>query len=428
MAESEQSENKKNKSVSRSKTLIISLLILLAGAVIVFIIFRTEPTAKRGGATKETAMLVDVVEVERGNYRPEVVTTGSVMPSKDIILSPRVSGEVIAVSPNFTPGGYVKKGEVLLRIDPADYQNNLQLRESDLLQAEADLNIEMGRQNVAQKDYQLLAEEFAGEDKSLVLREPQLNAAKSEVEAARAAVEQARLDLQRTTIRAPFDAHILNRNVNTGSQVSPGENLGRLVGMDVYWVEAALPLAKLRWLSFPESENEKGSPVRITNRTAWEKGNFREGYLYKLIGSLEGNTRLARALVAVEDPLLQQTDTGNLYPLIIGSFMEVRIEGTEIDSIFRVKRNFIRKDETVWLMIDNELEIREVDIQLQDAEYAYITSGLDDNDKIVTTNLTTVAEGVKLRVENADSEIADDKVGSLDNQKQTETDSSGGTQ
>jgi len=428
MAESEQSENKKNKSVSRSKTLIISLLILLAGAVIVFIIFRTEPTAKRGGATKETAMLVDVVEVERGNYRPEVVTTGSVMPSKDIILSPRVSGEVIAVSPNFTPGGYVKKGEVLLRIDPADYQNNLQLRESDLLQAEADLNIEMGRQNVAQKDYQLLAEEFAGEDKSLVLREPQLNAAKSEVEAARAAVEQARLDLQRTTIRAPFDAHILNRNVNTGSQVSPGENLGRLVGMDVYWVEAALPLAKLRWLSFPESENEKGSPVKITNRTAWEKGNFREGYLYKLIGSLEGNTRLARALVAVEDPLLQQTDTGNLYPLIIGSFMEVRIEGTEIDSIFRVKRNFIRKDETVWLMIDNELEIREVDIQLQDAEYAYITSGLDDNDKIVTTNLTTVAEGVKLRVENADSEIADDKVGSLDNQKQTETDSSGGTQ
>ena len=428
MAESEQSENKKNKSVSRSKTLIISLLILLAGAVIVFIIFRTEPTAKRGGATKETAMLVDVVEVERGNYRPEVVTTGSVMPSKDIILSPRVSGEVIAVSPNFTPGGYVKKGEVLLRIDPADYQNNLQLRESDLLQAEADLNIEMGRQNVAQKDYQLLAEEFAGEDKSLVLREPQLNAAKSEVEAAHAAVEQARLDLQRTTIRAPFDAHILNRNVNTGSQVSPGENLGRLVGMDVYWVEAALPLAKLRWLSFPESENEKGSPVKITNRTAWEKGNFREGYLYKLIGSLEGNTRLARALVAVEDPLLQQTDTGNLYPLIIGSFMEVRIEGTEIDSIFRVKRNFIRKDETVWLMIDNELEIREVDIQLQDAEYAYITSGLDDNDKIVTTNLTTVAEGVKLRVENSDSEIADDKVGSLDNQKQTETDSSGGTQ
>jgi hypothetical protein len=68
-------------------------------------------------------------------------------------------------------------------------------------------------------------------------------------------------------------------------------------------VEATLPPSKLRWLSFPGSENEKGSPVKITNRTAWEKGEFREGYLYKLIGSLEGNTRLARVLVEVEDPL-----------------------------------------------------------------------------------------------------------------------------
>ncbi|MGM0621522.1 MAG: efflux RND transporter periplasmic adaptor subunit, partial [Bacteroidota bacterium] len=285
MAESEQSENKEKETVNRKKTLVISLLILLAGAVVVFVIFRTEPTAQRGGATKETAMLVDVIEVERGNYRPTIISTGSVMPSKDIVLSPRVSGEVMEISPNFTPGGYVKKGEALLRIDPADYQNILQLRESDLLQAEADLNIEMGRQNVAQKDYQLLAEELAGEDTSLVLREPQLNAAKSRVKAARASVEQARLDLQRTTIRAPFDAHILNRDVNIGSQVSPGQNLGRLVGMDIYWVEATLPMANLRWLSFPGSENEKGSPVKITNRTAWEKDEFREGYLYKLIGS-----------------------------------------------------------------------------------------------------------------------------------------------
>jgi multidrug efflux pump subunit AcrA (membrane-fusion protein) len=225
MAESKQLENKETSSMNWKKTLLISLMILLTGAVTVFVIFRTEPKAKIGGATKQTAMLVDVVEVERGNYRPEIVTTGTVIPAKDIVLSPRVSGEVMEISSNFTPGGFVKKGEVLLRIDHADYQNALKLRESELLQAEADLNIEMGRQNVAQKDLELLEEELAGEDKSLVLREPQLNAAKSRVDAAQAAVEQARLDLQRTTIRAPFDAHILSRSVNAGSQVSPGTKL-----------------------------------------------------------------------------------------------------------------------------------------------------------------------------------------------------------
>lgn len=392
-----------------------------------FFIFRTEPKAKIGGATKETAMLVEVVEVERGNYRPEIVTTGSVVPSKDIILSPRVSGEVMEISSSFTPGGFVKKGEMLLRIDHADYQNALQLRESELLQAEADLNIEMGRQNVAQKDLELLEEELAGEDKSLVLREPQLNAAKSRVKAAQAAVEQARLNLQRTTIRAPFDAHILSRNANAGSQVSPGQNLGRLVGMDVYWVEATLPPSKLRWLSFPGSENEKGSPVKITNRTAWEKGEFREGYLYKLIGSLEGNTRLARVLVEVEDPLLQQTNTSDMQPLIIGAFMEARIEAAEIKDVFRVSRGLVRKDETVWVMVDNKLKIRVVDVLLQDAEYAYVTAGLNDNEKVVVTNLTTVTEGVSLRVENSALESENDSVGNANEQNRVEQ-TSGGTQ
>jgi RND family efflux transporter MFP subunit len=416
MAKNQQSKNKENSSWNWKKTLVVSLLILLAGAVAVFIIFRTEPKAQRSGATKETAMLVEVDTVKRGNFRPTIITTGTVMPSKDIFLSPRVSGEVIAISSNFTPGGTVRKGEVLLRIDPADYRNALSLRESELLQAEADLQIEMGRQNVAQKDLELLEEELAGQDKSLVLREPQLNAAKSRVEAARAAVEQAQLDLERTTIRAPFDAHILSRGVNVGSQIAPGENLGRLVGMDVYWVETTLPLAKLRWLSFPGSEDEKGSPVRIRNRTAWKSGEFREGYLYKLIGSLEGNTRLARVLVAVEDPLLQQTDSASLQPLIIGAFMEAGIEAVKMENVFRVNRDLIRKDETVWVMVDNELQIREVGILLQDSEYAYISSGLNDNEKIVATNLTTVAEGVPLRVENSDEE------------NQVQTQSSGGTQ
>jgi RND family efflux transporter MFP subunit len=426
MTKNQHSKKKGKNSMNWKKTLLISFLILLTGALVVFFIFRTEPKAKIGGATKETAMLVDVVEVKRENYHPTIISTGSVMPSKDIVLSPRGSGEVITVSPNFTPGGYVKKGEVLLRIDPSDYQNTLSLRESELHQAEADLQIEMGRQNVAQKDLELLEEELAGQDKSLVLREPQLNAAKSRVEAARAAVEQAELDLQRTTIRAPFDAHILNRNVNAGSQVSPGENLSRLVGMDVYWVEATLPLAKLRWLSFPGSEDEKGSPVQITNRTVWEESEFREGYLYKLIGSLEGNTRLARVLVAVEDPLVQQSDSMNLQPLIIGSFMEVGIKAREIKDVFRVSRDLIRKNETVWVMVDNKLQIREVDIPIMDAKYAYITSGLNENEKVVSTNLTTVVNGVSLRT--AGSGTASDSAKNTNGLNQVETQSSGGTQ
>ncbi len=389
--------------MSNKKIWIISIGILLTAALITFIIFSTEPTAKKSGATKETAMLVDVTKVEYGQFRPTIVSTGTVRPVDDINLSPRVTGQVISLADGFEPGGNVKEGEVLLQIDPADYQNILMLRKSDLHQAIADLNIEEGRQDVAMLDYQLIGDTLAEEDLSLVLREPQLNAVKARVEAARAAVKQAELDLQRTTIRSPFDAHILSRNVNIGSQIAPGDDLGRLVGMDEYWVIVTVPVAKLRWLRFPDEENPKGSEVRIRNRSAWEDDEYRVGYLDRLIGSLEDQTRLARVLVSVPDPLGQEVDSIEVPQLMIGAFVEASVMGREIKDVIRLERNFVRNNETVWVMDDGKLRIRNIDIVMNDAMYAYIREGLEANDQIVTTNLSTVTDGAPLRVSEAGS-------------------------
>ncbi|NBC02689.1 MAG: efflux RND transporter periplasmic adaptor subunit, partial [Bacteroidetes bacterium] len=231
--------------MSTKKTILISFGILVAGAAIILLIFNTEPEAQRSGATKQTAMLVNTVQVERSNFTPTISAMGTVVPSQDVMLSPRVGGQIIQLSENFTPGGYVEEGEMLLQIDPADYRNALQQRISELQQAQTNLEIEMGRQNVARQDYELLDDSLTNENRSLVLREPQLNAARSNVQSAEAAVEQAELNLERTTIRAPFDAYILSRNVNLGSQVSPGDELARLVGRDTYWIETTVPLRHL---------------------------------------------------------------------------------------------------------------------------------------------------------------------------------------
>lgn len=389
--------------MKRKRTVIIIVIILLAAVSLTAIIFLTEPTTKMEGASVETAMLVDITRPVKGNFRPVIVTTGTVQASQDIILSPRVSGQVIRISPLFTPGGYVKKGQVMLQIDPSDYENILEMRKSDLQQAEADLNIEMGRQNIARQDYELLEESLAVENESLVLREPQLNASKSKVEAARASVKQAELDLERTTIRAPFDAHVLSRNVHVGSQVSPGEDLGRLVGMDVYWIEAAVPLSKLRWLSFPTSGNSIGSAVIIRNRTAWNEEEYRTGYLYKLLGALDNESRFARVLVSVSDPLAQKKENDGQPALIIGEFLELSIQADEIADVIRLNRDYVRNDETVWIMEDGKLRIRDLEIVFSDSKYAYVSNGLNPDDQVVTTNLTTVTDGVSLRTEPSDT-------------------------
>ncbi|MFA0964523.1 efflux RND transporter periplasmic adaptor subunit [Roseivirga sp. BDSF3-8] len=394
--------------MNKKKTLIICLIILGVAAVATFIIFTSEPEAERSGATKQTDMLVDVVRVEGGSFSPEIVVTGSVRPSKEVWLSPRVSGEILSISESFEPGGYVKKGEMLYRIDPADYRNALELRLSDLRQAEAELEIEQGRQKVARKDLELVEDIVPEGDNDLVLREPQLNSVQARLKAARASVNQARLALERTTVRAPFDAHILSRSVNEGSQVAPGDNTGRLVGMDTYWVIVNIPVSKLRWLNFPDSPGEQGSPVKIRNRNAWPEGVYRTGYLHKLVGSLDGQTRLAQAIISVPDPTAYNKDS-EVPGLMINGFVEARIQATEVENVVRLNRDYLREDETVWVMKDGKLQIRETEVLLTDATYAYISEGLSEDDRVVATNLTTVTEGAGLRVaEGTDSTMRAD--------------------
>lgn len=388
--------------MNRKKTLIICLAILLTGAAVTLLIFSTEPEATRTGATKETAMLVEVTTVERDHFTPSIRAVGTVQPSQDIVLSPRVGGEIVEMSDNFTPGGFVEKGDLLLQIDPADFENILQQRKSDLQQAQTELEIEMGRQNVARQDYEILDESLTNENRSLVLREPQLNAARANVLSAEAAVAQAELDLQRAAIRTPFNAYILSRNASLGSQVSPGDNLARLVGLDTYWVETTLPVSHLRWIDIPQNGNE-GSPVTIKNRTAWGESEQREGFLFRLVGALENETRLARVLIKVPDPHAYLEENEGQPRLMIGSFVETIIQAEQLENVVRLNRDFLRQNNTVWVMENDTLRIRETDILFQDSEYAYITEGLKDGDRIVTTNLATVVDGSPLRLEGSES-------------------------
>jgi len=384
-------------------TLLICLGLLLVGGGVTTVIFLTEPTAERTGATRETPMLVDVTTVRRDTVQPTIEAMGTVRPSQDVVLSPQVDGQVLRRSDAFTPGGYVEEGEVLLQIDPSDYENTLQQRRSELRQARADLELEMGRQDVARQDYQLLGDSLSEEDRALVLREPQLNAARSTVESAQAAVEQAELNLERTTIRAPFDAHILSRNVTRGSQVAPGDELGRLVGLDEYWVEATVPVSKLQRLSLPD-EGAQGSPVRIQNSAAWGPGAAREGRMFRVIGSLEGETRMARVLVSVPDPHAYQSENTDGPQLMIGSYVEAHMQGETLADVVRLNRDYLRSDDTVWVMEDGTLRIRDAAVVFRDAQYAYIREGLNDGDQVVTTNLSTVSEGAPLRLEGSEEQ------------------------
>lgn len=401
----ESTGNGQAKTAAAGRTLFISLAIVLAGAAVLWVIFNTEPTTEREDAVRQTAMPVDVITPESGTFRPTIQALGQVQPVQALELRPQVSGLVVEMSPQLEPGGFVRAGDVLLRIEAADFRNQLLQRESELQQAEAELAIERGRQVQAEREYRDLkrdrGEELASDNLALVLREPQLRSAEARVRAAQAATAQARLNLERTVIRAPFDAQVLERTVNLGSQVANGEPLAELAGIDRYWVEASVPLDMLRWLVFTNADGGEGSTVRVRHRTAWGPKQYREGVLQKLVGALEGETRLARVLVAVEDPLARRPEAAERPSLIIGAFVEASIIGREIVGALKLPRALLRQNDTVWLMREGALAIQPVNVVFQDADFVYVDQGLAPGDQVVTTNLATVREGIRLRLRSA---------------------------
>jgi RND family efflux transporter MFP subunit len=379
---------------------LLCLIILACGAGTLYYIFTTEPTAERETATRSTPMLVRTTSPVEGTFRPTIEAMGTVEAARDIILRPRVQGEIMERSRSFTPGGFVSKGETVVKLDPADYRNQLAQRRNELQQVRSDLQLEMGRQDVAEQELEMLDGQIGeGADRDLILRKPQLASIQSRVESAKTAVEQAKLELNRTSVNAPFDAHVVTRDANIGSQVAAGDRLARLVGLDRFWVEVQVPLSKMRWITIPDdgSSDEDLPGVKIRDRNAWPEGTYRTGALYKRIGVVGDQTRMAQVLVEVPDPFARSQEASDKPVLMIDAPVEVEIKGKQMPDAVKLDREYVRKNETVWVMSEGTLDIREVDVITQDSEHAYIQEGLSAGDQVVTTDITNVSQGAPLQ-------------------------------
>jgi RND family efflux transporter MFP subunit len=374
-------------------TILVCLAILATAIGLVWLINNSEPVAQRETAVKRAPMLVETLVVTRRDHQPEISALGRVKASKEVILRPRVGGEVVEIAEKFEPGAIVTAGEVLAKLDPADFRNDLTTRLAELQQAESDLVIEEARGKVRRSGYELIDKELQSNQLSLVFRKPQLKSIQARVQAAEAAVAQAQLELERTTITAPFDALVLDRRVALGSLAERGTALARLVGITEYWVIASVPLRQLQWITFAE-DNPTPSTVTIRKHGVWTGEEAREGVVQRFIGALDKQTRLARVLVSVKDPLSQQSESP---PLVLDSIVQLSITGQTLKDVVRLQRDYLRPDDTVWVFEDDKLSIRQVEVIFRDAEFAYIREGLNDGDEVVLTNLSRVRDGAELR-------------------------------
>ena len=373
---------------------------IIGSALVISVIFSTEPKAQKDGATKKTPMLVEVINTDWGNHVPVIRTYGVVKPSKTVQLKPRVSGEVIAVSPQFVPGNLVSQGQWLIKLDPTDFEIALERARSELTKAESAYAIEQGEQIRAQKAFDLVSETVSSDNKALILRQPQLKQAKAVVKTAQAMVKQAEIELQRTVIAMPFSGQILSREANLGSQLTPGNVLADVIGTKTYWIESNIPLSQLAWLARPASDDEAN--VVIKNTTAGNQETEHLGRLIQVITRLDEQSRMARVLIEVNDPLgliaNEQQISSNA--LIAGTYVETDLPAKTINNSVKLPVQYLRKRDTAWVMKDGKLEIRSVIVVYRDENFAYISEGINDGDKIITTDISAVRQGANVELKS----------------------------
>jgi RND family efflux transporter MFP subunit len=387
--------------------LVGALLLVAIGAGVAFILIKTKPKAKKQ-ARKALATLVEVQPLKQTREQVRVRAMGTVEPARQVSLQPRVGGEVVEVSPRFIPGGVFKKGEVLLKLDPVDYEILVTQRAADLAKAENDFKVELGRQDIAKRDWELASKGKAmnDEDRELVLRVPQLRLAKAVTESARGALKRAKLDLARTTIRAPFNAIIRSRGVEAGAQVTPQTRLAELTGYDEYWVKASIPADKLRWLAIPSGSKVTGGARAVVRLRALQGQNHEwRGEVIRRLVELEPQGRMAQLLVSVKDPLGLAAAEAGVRPLLLGSYVELELLGIHLDQVYRIPRTAVRDGGTVWLMDEKEkLVIRPAHLLWKDRDWVLMKNGFEEGENLVVSDIPVPVAGLPLRLAESKSQ------------------------
>lgn len=388
---------------------VVLTILLVGGAMAVYKHqIDTTPRARRQTPARQ-ARLVQVIGVQKGDHRTTVSVMGPVVPAQQVTLHPQVAGQIVVMSEALIPGGIVAAGDKLITIDSRDYEVQVQQRRGDVARAIENLKVEQGNQAIARQEYRLLGEIVAEEDRELVLREPQLASARSALESAEAALAKAKLDLARCEIAAPFNAIIQDKHVDLGATVSAGTQLVTLIATDEAWIDLKVPIGQLRWITIPQRNGDTGSDVKIYNRLAWGPSRFRTGRVVRLNGELESEGRMARLLVAVDDPFSLKPVNQRQPKLLMGTFVQAEIEGRTLESVIPVARPYVRDNDTVWIMDDNDqLEIRQVQIVYRGPEVVFVEAGLEPNERLITTDIAAPVAGMPLRL--ADANVSQETV------------------
>lgn len=392
---------------------IVLPLAILAGCGYVAWWFVKNPPKSDIREMPPSLVRVEGTVVKKTTHAVIVRSQGSVQPRTRSTLLPEVTAKVVEVSQSFRPGGFFEKDDVLLRLDPVDYETAIVVSKAALAQAEAVLAEEQAKSDQARENWKSLGR--SGEPGALVLRLPQVTKAQADVASAKAQILKAERDLERTIIRAPYAGQVLEQSADVGQLVTPGAALGKIFAVDYVEIRLPLPEREMRFLRLPEQFRDAQSPAvqpaaklkAVVNGkpASWT------GKIVRVESALDESTRQVMAVAQVTDPYGSRTD--GVPPLKIGQFVEAEIEGEKLSDVFIIPRNAVRAgNEIILITPENRLRRMSVEPLSGDERQIIVASGTPkspkEGDVLCLTPIPFPADGARViptidgQVENPD--------------------------
>lgn len=365
-----------------------SMAVAIGGTALMVVIIATGPeTAPANDALRSP--VVPLVEARPSTVQLTVTTHGVVLPKDESPLISEVAGRILLAADSMVSGGFFQRGDVLVSIDPTDYELALEQAHARLTSATSELD--KARRAFVRQD-QLTGTDVASESKRDEAENRQLFAEAS-VRELTAQLKRAERDLERTKLLAPYDGRVRNEQVESGQFVNRGQVLANLYSVD--FAEVRLPVHDEDLALLPVSlggalDATARLEVLLRARFAGNEHVWR-GHIVRTEGEIDPDTRMVRMVAQVPRPYHQPAGKP---PLTVGLFVEAEIQGREVKDVSVLPRSALQSEREVHVVgEDGRLAVREVEVVHIINEEAYVL-GLHAGEHVAAIRLRGAIDGL----------------------------------
>lgn len=395
--------------------LMIALLIALLGGLIAVAIISFPPETDQQEEVVKPSV-VQYLKVKPERLRMDVRSQGRAMAQTEIDLVTGVSGNIIKISSAFVSGGFFKKGDLLVSIDPAEYDLRVAQAQARVMEAQYQLTREEAEAEQARDEWKHLGQ---GDPNPLSLRIPQLKEKKAKLAAEQEELRNAKLLRQRTDIRAPFNGRVRSKEVGMGQYIDDGTVLGRIYSSDLAEVRLPLSTHDLAFVDFPELPHQaqftRGAQVQFTAQYQGREQTW-SGQLVRSEGVIDKDTGMVMVVAQIPDPLGMRTpkkessDARSYAILPVGLYVEANIEGRWFEDVFVLPAGALFSNNRVVIIDDGDrLRFRDVEILKKEREQVIIKTGLRTDERVLISGLPHPIEDLLVTPISAESASASNR-------------------